>query len=47
MNNLVSYCGLTDARMRASEKDLAVGIDIQEVDDNSPYRLLLSSSTEN
>jgi hypothetical protein len=22
MNNLLSYCGLTDARMRASEKDL-------------------------
>ena len=25
MNNLLSYCGLTDARMRASEKDLPVG----------------------
>ena len=25
MNNLFSYCGLTDARMRASEKDLPVG----------------------
>ena len=24
MNNLLSYCGLTDARMRASEKDLTV-----------------------
>ena len=24
MNNLQSYCGLTDARMRASEKDLPV-----------------------
>jgi len=24
MNNLVSYCGLTDGRMRASEKDLPV-----------------------
>ena len=24
MNNLFSYCGLTDARMRASEKDLPV-----------------------
>ena len=23
-NNLLSYCGLTDARMRASEKDLPV-----------------------
>ena len=24
MNKLLSYCGLTDARMRASEKDLPV-----------------------
>ena len=24
MNNLFSYCGLTDARMRDSEKDLPV-----------------------
>ena len=24
MNNLLSYCGLTEARMRASEKDLPV-----------------------
>ena len=24
MNNLLSYCGLTDARMRISEKDLPV-----------------------
>ena len=24
MNNLLSYCGLTDARIRASEKDLPV-----------------------
>ena len=24
MNNLLSYCGLTDAKMRASEKDLPV-----------------------
>jgi hypothetical protein len=24
VNNLSSYCGLTDARMRASEKDLPV-----------------------
>ena len=26
MNNLLLYCGLTDARMRASEKDLPVQI---------------------
>ena len=26
MNNLSSYCGLTDSRMRASEKDLPVCI---------------------
>ena len=24
MNNLLSYCGLTDARLRASEKDLPI-----------------------
>ena len=24
MNNLLSYCGLVDARIRASEKDLPV-----------------------
>ena len=24
MNNLLSYCGLTDARMKASEKDLPI-----------------------
>ena len=26
MNNLSSYCGLTDSRMRASEKDLPVAV---------------------
>ena len=26
MNNLLSYCGLTDARMRTSEKDLPVNV---------------------
>ena len=26
MNNLLSYCGITDARMRASEKDLPVTV---------------------
>ena len=26
MNNLLSYCGTTDARMRASEKDLPVTV---------------------
>ena len=29
MNNLSSYCGLTGARMRASEKDLPVQSDFQ------------------
>ena len=29
MNNLLSYCGLTDARMRASEKDLPVNTVIE------------------
>ena len=27
MNNLLPYCGLTDARMRASEKDLPVALE--------------------
>ena len=27
MNNLLSYCGLVDARIRASEKDLPVTFD--------------------
>ena len=26
MNNLLSYCGLVDARIRASEKDLPVQV---------------------
>jgi hypothetical protein len=26
MNNLLSYCRLTNARMRASEKDLPVNV---------------------
>ena len=30
INNLLSYCGLTDARMSASEKDLPVSIKFQE-----------------
>ena len=30
MNNLSSYCGLTDSRMRASDKDLPVPIDLKE-----------------
>ena len=29
MNNLLSFCGLTDARMRASEKDLPVQKEIE------------------
>ena len=28
MNNLLSYCGLTDSRMRASEKGLPVQIKV-------------------
>ena len=28
MNNLLSYCGLTDSRMRASEKDLPVYVSV-------------------
>ena len=29
MNNFMSYCGLTDARMRVSEKDLPVNITLK------------------
>ena len=35
MNNILSYCGLTDARMRASEKDLPVFCQICQ---NNKYR---------
>ena len=45
MNNLLSYFGLTDARMRASEKDLTVRCLIQlatkKEDANKIYRLVL------
>ena len=30
MNNLVSYCGLVDAKIRASDKDLLVQISLQK-----------------
>ena len=36
MNNLLSYCGLTDARMRASEKDLPVILPFQQLNSFSP-----------
>ena len=28
MNNLLSYCGLVDAKMKASDKDLPVSEDV-------------------
>ena len=31
MNNLLSYCGLVDAKIRASDKDLTVRIPITEL----------------
>ena len=31
MNNLLSYCGLIDAKIRASDKDLPVQAAISEV----------------
>ena len=34
MNNLLSYCGLTDSRMRASDTDLPVTSHLQR---NSPF----------
>jgi hypothetical protein len=36
MNNILSYCGLVDARISASDKDLPVQINIYETD---PYFL--------
>ena len=39
MNNLLSYCGLTDARMRASENDSPVQLNEYET---NPYLLQLS-----
>ena len=30
MNNILSYCGLTDARMKASEKDLPVVVIVRK-----------------
>ena len=40
MNNLLSYCGLVDSRMRASEKDLPVQ------DHNSFYYTSLEQGVE-
>ena len=35
MNNLLSYCGLVDARIKASEKDLPVrSFDLESADPN-------------
>jgi hypothetical protein len=31
MNNLLSYCGLVDAKIRASDKDLPVVVHIQSI----------------
>ena len=36
MNNLLSYCGLIDARISASEKDLPVQFQFQEF--NSDFK---------
>ena len=40
MNNLLSYCGLTDARIRASEKDLPV---LSQVDTRGPWTAKIKS----
>ena len=40
MNNLLSYCGLTDAKMRASEKDLPV----QNVEETCLWKIIISSA---
>ena len=50
MNNLSSYCGLTDARMRASEKDLPVPMlfleDFLELEFDSLLDLLFAAYDE-
>ena len=40
MNNLLSYCGLTEAKMRASEKDLPV----QNVEETCLWKIIISSA---
>ena len=48
MNNLLSYCGLVDARIRASNKDLPVQDDEPEVvDDESSAETEIIIDSEN
>ena len=48
MNNLLSYCGLVDARIRASNKDLPVQDDEPEVidDESSAETVVIDSENE-
>jgi hypothetical protein len=41
MNNLLSYCGLVDARISASEKDLSVKIGTHFIVRGHPWILIL------
>ena len=48
MNNLLSYCGLVDARIRASNKDLPVQDDEPKViDDESSAETVVNLDSEN
>ena len=47
MNNLLSYCGLVDARIRASNKDLPVIYKVQVLFRNTESRVLTSCSYNN
>ena len=40
MNNLLSYCGLVDARIRASDKDLPVVSYLLEKSDRTRYKFM-------
>ena len=48
MNNLLSHCGLVDARIRASDKDLPVQDDEPEVidDESSAETVVIDSENE-
>ena len=37
MNNLLSYCGLVDARIRASDKDLPVKLNMESMNELVAY----------
>ena len=50
MNNILSYCGLTGAKMRASKKDLPVTLSFDgffsELEEASYFDLFVSESVD-